>query len=152
MAISYHLVRKKDLTPGSPADSRLYFAQSSATRVYSFEELCEDASESSTLTSGDLKIALDRIVKFLLKSLSRGEVAHLNDLGHFQLLARSKGAETEKAFTQAHLKTARLVFRPGAKLREMEQIVACERMAIKEKEVEVPCDHEPEDGDENEKE
>ncbi|MDR1880777.1 MAG: HU family DNA-binding protein [Tannerellaceae bacterium] len=132
MAIGYSLVLRRNLTPGAAAGAKLFYAQTKASRVYSFDEICEDATDTSTLSSGDLKLALDRVVKLMVKSLRKGEVVHLGELGNFQLLTRSKGAETKEEFTQANLKTPRLLFRPGAKLREAISITECERATTKD--------------------
>lgn len=138
MSLHYKLVLRKNMSPKAPNGQRLFYAQTRAKRVYTFEEICQDAADSSTLSSGDMKLALDRIAQLLAKSLGKGEVAHLGELGNFQLLSTSTGSETEKDFTQAHLKRARLVFRPGAKLRYLMETVKSERYTPEVKEVE--CD------------
>jgi predicted histone-like DNA-binding protein len=147
MAISYTLVKKKDLSPGASPDDRLFYAQTRATRTYSFDEICEDATDTSTLSSGDLKLAIDRVVLLAIKSLRKGEVVHLGELGNFQLLAASRGAQTVEEFTQANLKRARLLFRPGAKLRTMIATVPCERFTVKEKECQT-CNTSPDEATE----
>jgi hypothetical protein len=86
MSISYTLVKRKNLSPEAAPDEKLYYAQTQATRTYSFDEICEDATDTSTLSSGDLKLATDRIVLLMVKSLRKGEVVHLGELGNFQLM------------------------------------------------------------------
>jgi predicted histone-like DNA-binding protein len=117
------------MRPEALPEDKLYYAQTRATRTYSFDEVCEDATDTSTLSTGDLKLALDRVVMLMVKSLRKGEVVHLGELGNFQLLARSRGAETPEEFSQSYFKRARLLFRPGARLRDMITVVDCERIA-----------------------
>jgi predicted histone-like DNA-binding protein len=142
MAISYSLVKKKDLSPGAADDDRLYYAQAKSTRTCSFEELCEEAADTSTLSSGDLKLAVDRVLRTLVKSLGKGEVVHMGELGNFQLLASSRGAVTAEEFSASHLKRPHLLFRPGAKLRQMIATVAYERFTVKETECKRPHEEE----------
>ncbi len=127
MALTYKLVLKKNMSPKAPEGQKLYYAQTRGTRIYTFEEICQDAADTSTLSSGDLKLGVDRITKLLIKSLKKGEVVHMGELGNFQLLTSSTGSETEESFTQANLKRCRLVFRPGAQLRYLKETVASER-------------------------
>ncbi len=141
MSVHYKLVLKKNLSPAAPEGEKLFYAQTRAQRVYSFDEICEDAADTSTLSSGDMKLALDRISKLLVKSLAKGEVAHLGELGNFQLLTSSTGSATEKEFTQANLKRARLVFRPGAMLRYLKETVKFERYSPEKKEAECERPH-----------
>jgi predicted histone-like DNA-binding protein len=134
MSISYTLVKRKNLSPEAAPDEKLYYAQTQATRTYSFDEICEDATDTSTLSSGDLKLATDRIVLLMVKSLRKGEVVHLGELGNFQLMASSRGAVAEDKFTQSNLRRPHLLFRPGARLRELVATVSCERAVVREKE------------------
>lgn len=139
MALKYKLVLRKDMSPKAAAGSKLFYAQSTATRVMDFEEICDEAADSSTLSSGDLKLGVDRITKILVKSLKKGEVVHMGELGNFQLVVSSTGSETEKDFTTANIRRARLRFRPGAKLRYLMETVASERNTPEKQE---ECDKE----------
>ncbi len=134
MALKYKLVLRKNLSPKAPQGQKLYYAQTRATRVYSFDEICEDAADTSTISSGDLKLGIDRITKLLVKSLRKGEVVHMGELGNFQLLTSSTGSEKEEDFSVANLKRARLLFRPGSKLRYLKETVVSERYKPEEKE------------------
>ena len=109
---------------------QLYYAQTRATRTCTFEELCDLIAESSTASSGDVKLVIDRLTKFLAKSLERGEVVQFGELGNFQLLLSSSGSLTTEAFSAAQLRKPRLCFRPGALLRNLTQTVKGERITF----------------------
>lgn len=128
MAVKYHLVLRKNMSKNVEAGKeKLYYAQTRATRTCSFEELCELIAESSTASSGDVKLVLDRMNLFAAKALGRGEVVQFGELGNFQLLLGSKGSVTEDDFSSTLLKKPRLCFRPGSLLRNMTQTVKGER-------------------------
>lgn len=118
MAVKYHLVLRKNMSKNVEAGKeKLYYAQTRATRTCSFEELCELIAESSTASSGDVKLVLDRMNLFAAKALGRGEVVQFGELGNFQLLLGSKGSVTEDDFSSTLLKKPRLIstaYRPAA--------------------------------------
>lgn len=131
MAVKYHLVLRKNMSKNVEAGKeKLYYAQTRATRTCSFEELCELIAESSTASSGDVKLVLDRMNLFAAKALGRGEVVQFGELGNFQLLLCSKGSVTEDDFSSTLLKKPRLRFRPGSLLRNMTQTVKGERTTL----------------------
>ena len=140
MALKYKLILRKNLSPKAPEGQKLYYAQTRATRVYNFDEICEDAADTSTISSGDLKLGIDRITKLITKSLKKGEVVHMGELGNFQMVVSSSGSETKEEFSQANLKRARLIFRPGAKLRYLMETVDSERYTPETIVVEQECD------------
>ena len=147
MAVKYHLVLRKNLSREvEPGQEQLYYAQTRATRTCTFEELCDLIAESSTASSGDVKLVIDRLTKFLAKSLERGEVVQFGELGNFQLLLSSSGSLTTEAFSAAQLRKPRLCFRPGALLRNLTQTVKGERITFE------PVDGEDETGGSGEEE
>lgn len=131
MAIKYHLVLRKNMSRNvAEGEEQLYYAQTRATRTCTFEELCELIAESSTASSGDVKLVVDRMLTFMAKSLERGEVVQLGELGNFQFLIGSSGSVTADTFQSSQLRKARLCFRPGTLLRTLAQTVKGERMTL----------------------
>lgn len=133
MALQFHLVPRKNLSKNVEAGKeKLYYAQTRATGTCSFDELCEIVAESSTASSGDVKVVIDRVIKFLLLFLARGEVVQCGELGTFQLLQTSSGSVTVEEFSSSMLYRARLRFRPGPKLRELIMTAKSERFKVEE--------------------
>ena len=57
MAVQYHLVLRKNLSKNVEAGKeKLYYAQTRATGTCTFDELCDAVAESSTASSGDVKV------------------------------------------------------------------------------------------------
>ena len=66
MGVKYHLVLRKNMSKNVEAGKeKLYYAQTRATRTCTFDELCELIAESSTASSGDVKLVIDRMTKFM---------------------------------------------------------------------------------------
>ena len=128
MAVQYHLVLRKNLSKNVEAGKeKLYYAQTRATGTCTFDELCDAVAESSTASSGDVKVVIDRVIRFLLMFLGRGEVVQCGEL-----IQTSSGSVTTDDFSTNLLYRARLRFRPGAKLRNLTQTTKGERFKLEE--------------------
>lgn len=139
MALKYHLVLRKNLSKNvEVGKEKLYYAQTRATATCTFDELCDQVSESSTASSGDVKVVMDRVIKYLLLFLARGEVVQCGELGTFQLLQTSSGSVTTDDFSSSMLYRTRLLFRPGPKLRNLTLTAKSERFKLEE--VKSPAD------------
>ncbi len=131
MPVQYHLVLRKNMSKEvAEGEEKLYYAQTRATRTCEFDELCDLVAESSTASSGDVKIVIDRLIAFTAKALERGEVVQLGELGSMQLTMGSKGSVTQEDFSSNLLKKARLRFRPGALLKSSMNNAKGERTTI----------------------
>lgn len=114
MSVQYHLVLRNNMSKEVvEGQEKVYYAQTKATRVCTFDEMCDLIAESSTASSGDIKLVIDRMVKFATKALLRGEVVQLGEMGTLQLLLGSKGCPTLEDFSSTLLKRPRLCFRPS---------------------------------------
>lgn len=118
MAAKYTLVLRKDLRKDAEVGSKLYYANARAAGTCDMYELCDLISLSSTASPGDVRLILDLLVEVMKRSLGKGEVVQVGELGNFQLQFGSTGTVTKKEFNQALIKSKRIVFRPGKVLRE----------------------------------
>ena len=98
MPAKYKLVLRKDMRKGAEADAKLYYANAKA--------------------AGDVKLILDELIRVMRRSLGKGEVVQVGELGNFQLQFGSTGTLTEKEFNSALIKSKRILFRPGKQLRD----------------------------------
>lgn len=131
MGVKYHLVLRKNMSKDvEQGKEELYYAQTRATGVCTFEELCDSIAESSTASSGGVKLVIDRMTKFMAKALERGEVVQFGELGNFQFLLGSSGSVTVEDFSASQLRKPRLCFRPGNLLRNLTQTVKGERLTL----------------------
>lgn len=141
MAVQFHLVLRKNLSKNVEAGKeKLFYAQTRSTGTCTFDELCEAVAESSTASSGDVKVVIDRVIRFLLMFLARGEVVQCGDLGTFQLIQTSSGSTTTENFSSNLLYRVRLRFRPGTKLRNLALTTKGERFKLEEVKPSVPSE------------
>lgn len=118
MPAKYTLVLRNDMRKDAVAGSKLYYANAKASGECGMYELCDLISLSSTASAGDVRLILDELIEVMKRSLGKGEVVKVGELGNFQLQFGSTGTATKKAFNQALIKSKRIVFRPGKMLRE----------------------------------
>lgn len=83
MSVKYKLVQRKDFSEGAGPDAKLWYAQGESSGNMTFEELCDEISESCTLTSADVKAALDRLTWVLSRNLQAGRIVQMGELGNF---------------------------------------------------------------------
>lgn len=118
MPAKYKLVLRKDMRKGAEADAKLYYANAKAAGAVGIQELCDLIAEGSTASAGDVKLILDELIRVMRRSLGKGEVVQVGELGNFQLQFGSTGTLTEKEFNSALIKSKRILFRPGKQLRD----------------------------------
>ena len=131
MPAKYTLVLRKDLRKDAVEGSKLYYANAKATGTCDMYELCDLISLSSTASPGDVRLILDSLIEVMKRSLGKGEVVQVGELGNFQLQFGSSGTATKKEFNQSLIKSKRIVFRPGKVLREAVANFSFERLLIR---------------------
>lgn len=119
--LKYKLVQRKDMTNGALEGSKLYYPQVINQGRVSFDSLCEEVAEQSSLTSGDIKNCMDRLVNCLVRHLKEGRSVDCGDLGSFRINIRSTGADTPEAYDAATMmRKPSVQYYLGKKLRDMQ--------------------------------
>ncbi len=118
--LRYKLVPRKDMTKGALAEAKLYYPQVVNQGRVSFDSLCEEVAEQSSLTSGDIKNCMDRLIGCLVRHLKEGRSVDCGDLGSFRINIRSTGADTPEAYDPATMmRKPGVQYFAGKKLRDM---------------------------------
>lgn len=138
MAQKFKLIERKNLGKDSTANPKKFYAQAVNSGYVAFEELCADIAEACSLTSADVKAMLDRMNYMLDKHLKAGRIVQFGEIGSFRLALGSTGSVAAKDFTTAQIKSPKIVFTPGSKLRETRTLTAFEREAEKKPEAQEP--------------
>ncbi len=107
MPAKYTLVLRKDMRKGAAEGSKLFYANAKAAGTCGMYELCDLISLSSTASPGDVRLILDSLIEVMKRSLGKGEVVQVGELGNFQLQFGSTGTTTKKEFNQALIKSKR---------------------------------------------
>lgn len=119
--LRYKLVQRKDMSKGALENAKLYYPQVINQGRVSFDSLCEEVAEQSSLTSGDIKNCMDRLINCLVRHLKEGRSVDCGDLGSFRINIRSTGADTLEAYDAATMmRKPSIQYYLGKKLRDMQ--------------------------------
>lgn len=119
--LRYKLVQRKDMSKGALEGSKLYYPQVINLGRVSFDSLCEEVAEQSSLTSGDIKNCMDRLVNCLVRHLKEGRSVDCGDLGSFRINIRSTGADTPETYdATTMMRKPSIQYYLGKKLRDMQ--------------------------------
>lgn len=119
--LKYKLVQRKDMSKGALEGSKLYYPQVINLGRMSFDSLCEEVAEQSSLTSGDIKNCMDRLINCLVRHLKEGRSVDCGDLGSFRINIRSTGADTPETYDAATMmRKPSIQYYLGKKLRDMQ--------------------------------
>lgn len=118
--ISYSVAGMRNPNDNEAAEK--FYAKMQASGVVDLDDMAEEISYATTLTDGDVLNVLRALIKQMKKNLVAGKIVRLEKFGSFQFQICSDGAETEKAFTPANIKKVNIQFRPGALVREVQNL------------------------------
>lgn len=118
MSVKYIITEKGN--PGNPREPKKFYAATKADGEITMRQLSREVSAHfSFLTPKQAAQVLEITTHILSRHLSEGKIARLGEFGSFRVSVSSRGAETSAEFTPAHIHTSKIVFHPGAILKEM---------------------------------
>lgn len=143
--LKYRLVERKNLSKDAEPDSTLFYPVLDSNGRVSFDDLCSEIAEQGSLTSGDIKNCVDRLIHAAAMHLKEGRSVDMGDFGSLCVFLRSSGAATKKLYDpQKMMRPPKVRYFPGKMLREVQDHLQYER--VDEPETETPDDDETQDG------
>ncbi|WP_314080230.1 HU family DNA-binding protein [Hoylesella pleuritidis] len=113
-----YIVSKVLMKIGPKKGKTMYFAKADKPRIITFEEVIKDIAEMSSLTTGDVRNAIDQLAYYLHRELAEGNTVQLGQIGTFSVQAAGKQMEKEEDVTAATIKTPKIRFYLNAYLHE----------------------------------
>ena len=132
MALTFKKVKRKVLN-GPEEGQEKYYAMAKTSGVSDFDKMCHLISSRSTVSSADVKGVLDSLNWAMDLELKSGLVVQLGELGNFRLSLSSEGTATEEELSADKIKSARIIFTPGAALRETRKRVTFTPVQVEKK-------------------
>ncbi|MDR2139831.1 MAG: HU family DNA-binding protein [Tannerella sp.] len=117
MAVSYVLSEKGN--PLKPEDPKKWYASAVSTGKIRLKALGKEITQRSTVNHADTLAVLEVLTQVLTERLGEGKIVSFGDFGSFQVAVGSTGTDTPEQFSDARIKTRKVVFRPGIDLKEM---------------------------------
>ena len=123
MSVTYAVRKCKNPDKNAVEGTTYYACRAIKLDDYTFEELAEDISFSTTVTKPDAQAVLAVIKPYITKALLAGRAVVLEDLGRFQISLQSKcfsqDAMAASDFSpSAQIKGHRIIFRPEVALKK----------------------------------
>lgn len=111
------------LNPQDVTAVNKFYAKAISQGVIDFERLAYLVSNQCTVRESDCYAVLRALEHNIMDELKQGKVVQLGGLGNFQVGVSSNGEVLAESVNGNSVKKAHLNFRPGAKLRDMLEIV-----------------------------
>lgn len=111
------------LNPQDVTAENKFYAKAISQGVIDFERLAYLVSNQCTVRESDCYAVLRALEHNIMDELKQGKVVQLGGLGNFQVGVSSSGEVLAESVSGSSVKKAHLNFRPGAKLRDMLEIV-----------------------------
>jgi predicted histone-like DNA-binding protein len=117
MSVKYILVERGN--PQKPDEPKKLYAQAKSDGDINLKALGKEISQRCTVNYADTLAVLEGLTQVLTLNLDDNKIVRFGDFGSFQVGISSEGAETPEKFTSSMINSKKVVFRPGADLKEM---------------------------------
>ena len=111
MAVYYSMKGMNDNIHSEKEKKTGLYPRIITVRTVFLEELIESASDRTTLSKPEMRMAFDLIIDQMMTQLKSGNNVCLDDIGMFSLSATSRFVQDESEIRSYSIKVKRLVFR-----------------------------------------
>jgi predicted histone-like DNA-binding protein len=115
MSIKYVLLEKGN--PSNPEEAKKWYVTAKSSGEVSLKALSRAITQGTSINQADTLSVLKALTQVLGEQLSEGKIIRLGDFGSFQVGIGSEGVETNEKFTTSLIKSRKITFRPGVKLK-----------------------------------
>lgn len=126
MSMKFKAIQKAQ--PGvSGGGDKKYYANPVYTGEITLDQLTEKIEKISTVSGADIRAVLYALVDVIPAELANSQIVRVGDLGSFRISLSSEGKEKEEDITANSIKSSKILFTPGAKLRIMQNNLKFEK-------------------------
>ena len=140
MALSYSLIKCRNMEKDAPVGSKLVYGSTRATSRMDLNKLCDAIAAHSTASRGDVMLVLEGLIYEMCSKLTEGYSISLGTFGTFRITNGSKGVATPEEFNASMFNKGRITFSAGTMLRGALKDLKYEKMQVVT--VEEKCDKE----------
>jgi predicted histone-like DNA-binding protein len=117
MSVKYKVLPRKN--PQDITAPEKFYAAAIADGEVDLDKLAEQISYQCTVTESDCYAVLLSLERNIISELEQGRIVKLGRLGNFQIGLSSEGKEAFDEVNASAIKKARILFRPGKRLRTL---------------------------------
>lgn len=107
------------INPRRPEDEGKYYIQVVQQEKTDLNSLCRKYHKGSLIVLANMKILLLHLEHWLIQELSEGHPVDLDELGSFSISLHSNGTTDAKKAKPKNIKSAKIIYRPGKKIKNM---------------------------------
>jgi predicted histone-like DNA-binding protein len=126
MSIKFKSVTKKD--PRDLEAAPLYYASSVVSNRIDIDGLSRAIARSSTVARADIYAVIVALIDEITENLTASNLVSLGKLGSFAVNVHSEGAPTSEELSSANIKGAKIIYRPGAEIKDMLKTLKYEKV------------------------
>ncbi len=127
MSIKFKPVAHKNLQ--NPTAPPKYYAVAEKQGITDLDDLALQIAQKSTVSRADVYAVIISFVENTIGELKAGRTVKLGKMGSFSISLSSNGMETPEDVTSQSIKKAKMLYRPGAELKEMLKSLKYEKKA-----------------------
>lgn len=124
-------IKFKSIQRGTPGvvggGTKKFYASPVVSGETSLDKVSKQVEKISTVSGADILAVLYASVDVSITELANGNIVRLGELGSFRVSFSSEGVATEGEVLAGIIKGARILFTPGAKLKELLKTVKYEK-------------------------
>lgn len=118
MSIKFKAIQKGQ--PGvSGGGNKKYYASAVTDGIVDLDDLTNLIEKISTVSGADIRAVLYAMVDVMVDNLEDSRIVRLGDLGSLRTSISSEGCDTEDEVSASIIKSARVIFNPGTKIKKM---------------------------------
>ena len=117
MSVKFKTIRRRN--PQDILAPEKYYASAVGDGEVDLDALAEMISYQCTVTESDCYAVLISLERNIINELGQGRIVKMGRLGNFQVGISSEGKETPEEVTASDITKARILFRPGKRLRRL---------------------------------
>lgn len=117
MAILFTATGKTN--PTETTAPMLYYPRAIHHNEIDLESLCEQISQSTTLTEADCQAVVYALVHSISQELGQGKIVRLGHLGSFQISLKGTSGPTPDEVHAKNITSASITYRPGKRFKTM---------------------------------
>ena len=117
MAVEYKYVKKHN--PMDPTAPNKVYALAVHNRTFDLKKLARElAGRSTTASEGDVYSVLIGLRDLMRDHLDRSDRVLIDGIGSFAISISSEGAESEEKFHPSLIKSAKVLYKPDAEMKD----------------------------------
>ncbi|MFB9120219.1 HU family DNA-binding protein [Bergeyella porcorum] len=126
MPVKFKTIQKSQPGVAGGGDKKFY-ASPVYTGEITLEQLTERIEKISTVSGADIRAVLYALVDVIPAELANSQIVRVGDLGSFRLSIGSEGKEKEEEVTASGIKSSKIIFTPGSKIKAMQNNLKYEK-------------------------